>query len=204
MTNDRSRQAVEVVERFADGEATNAEIVATVTTIFQIVTNASEDYPGGCTGWALAAGAGDPGGVAAGWVADWAIGTAGWLAAYAAFHAATQAARIVRQATRKVEERLDPVQADLLRDIFGNPFRPSPPLPPAVLAWHDSAVVRLAQATYDERHLPEGTLDNGRLVVLADALEEAGCTNQDILAHCRQPGEHMRGCWVVDLLLAKE
>jgi hypothetical protein len=93
------------------------------------------------------------------------------------------------------------VQAALLRDIF-NPFRPVS-LAPAVLTWHDSTVVRLARAAYDQRHLPDGTLDNGRLAVLADALEEAGCQDQDILSHCRSGGEHVRGCWVVDLILGK-
>jgi hypothetical protein len=61
-------------------------------------------------------------------------------------------------------------------------------------------VVRLAQATYEERHLPEGTLDNTRLLILADALEEAGCTDTDILCHLRGPGPHVRGCWVADLV----
>jgi hypothetical protein len=93
-------------------------------------------------------------------------------------------------------------QALLLRDIFGNPFRPIT-LHPAVLTWNDATVVRLAQAAYEERHMPEGTLDNGRLAVLADALEEAGCNDADILSHCRSGGEHVRGCWVVDLLLGK-
>jgi hypothetical protein len=64
-------------------------------------------------------------------------------------------------------------------------------------------VVRLAKAAYEERQLHKGTLDNNRLAVLADALEEAGCTNTDILNHCRQPGEHVRDCWVIDLLLGK-
>jgi hypothetical protein len=99
-----------------------------------------------------------------------------------------------------VEER---EQCGLLRDILGNPFRPSPPLPPAVLSWNDLTVPRIAEAIYEERRMPEGTLDNGRLAVLADALEEAGCTNPDILSHCRSGGEHVRGCWVVDLLLGK-
>jgi hypothetical protein len=94
------------------------------------------------------------------------------------------------------------VQAILLRDIFGNPFHPIP-ISPAFLAWHDSTVVQLAQAAYEERHLPEGTLDNGRLAILADALEEAGCTDADILGHLREPGPHVRGCWPVDLCLGK-
>jgi hypothetical protein len=202
MTNDSSRQAFEVMERFVDGEATNTEVIATVTPIFQHVTHASADYPGGQAAWAIAAGAGNPGGVAAGWMADWAIGTAGWLAAYAAFHAATQASRLVRQATRSVEEWLDPVQADLLRDIFGNPFG-SVALSPAALGWNNALVVRLAQAAYDERQLPAGTLDSGRFAVLADALEEAGCTDADILGHLRGSGPHVRGCWPVDLCLGK-
>src|SRR5581483_2599391 len=49
---------------------------------------------------------------------------------------------------------------DVLRDIFGNPFRPSPPLPPAVLAWNDGTVRRIAQAIYEVRKMPEGTFDN--------------------------------------------
>ncbi len=90
----------------------------------------------------------------------------------------------------------------LLRCIFVNPFR-SVVISPAVLAWNDRTVVRLAQAAYEERHLPAGTLDTGRLAVLADALEEAGCTDADILGHLRGPGPHVRGCWPVDLLLGK-
>jgi hypothetical protein len=94
------------------------------------------------------------------------------------------------------------MQASFLRDIFGNPFRPVS-LAHSVLAWNDATVVRLAQAAYDEREMPEGTLDNGRLAVLADALEEAGCMDPDILSHCRSGGEHVRGCWVVDFVLGK-
>jgi hypothetical protein len=93
-------------------------------------------------------------------------------------------------------------QAALVRDIFRNPFR-SATLSAAVLAWNDATVVRLAQTAYDERHLPSGTLDNSRLAVLADALEEAGCMDADILGHLRGPGTHVRGCWSVDLCLGK-
>jgi hypothetical protein len=89
-----------------------------------------------------------------------------------------------------------------LWDIFGNPFRPIT-INPAWLTWNDGTVVRLAQSAYEERHLPAGLLDNARLVVLADALEEASCDNAEILSHCRGPGPHVRGCWVVDLLLGR-
>jgi hypothetical protein len=87
----------------------------------------------------------------------------------------------------------------LLRDIVGNPFRPVPINP----AWQTPTVVALAQAAYDNRILPAGTLEPARLAVLADALEEAGCDNADILTHLRQAGEHVRGCWPIDLLLGR-
>jgi hypothetical protein len=89
---------------------------------------------------------------------------------------------------------------DLLREVVGNPFRPVH-LEPRWLVWNDCCVPRLARAIYGERELPRGTLSGAPLAVLADALEEAGCTNADVLDHCRQPGEHVRGCWVVDLIL---
>jgi len=94
-------------------------------------------------------------------------------------------------------------QAALLRDIVGNPFRPLVPVPPAVLAWNDGAVRRIAQAAYDERILPAGTLDTGRLVILADALLDAGADDENLLAHLRCGGEHVRGCHVVDAILGK-
>jgi hypothetical protein len=84
----------------------------------------------------------------------------------------------------------------LLRDIFGSlPFRPVN-IAPDVLAWNDSTVVKLAQGIYDDRAFD-------RLLVLADALEEAGCHDADILGHCRQPGPHVGGCWLVDAILRK-
>lgn len=91
----------------------------------------------------------------------------------------------------------------LIHDIFGNPFRPVT-IGPTWLAWNDRTIPKLAQAIYDERQLPSGHFDAGRLAILADALEEAGCANADILSHCRSPGPHVRGCWVVDLLLGKK
>jgi hypothetical protein len=92
------------------------------------------------------------------------------------------------------------VQAALVRDIFGNPFRPVSVDP----AWLTPTVVSLVQAAYDERPLPSGELEPARLAVLADALEEAGCTDAEILTHLRSPGPHVRGCWALDLVLGKE
>jgi hypothetical protein len=87
-------------------------------------------------------------------------------------------------------------QTALLRDIF-RPFRPVT----LDTAWQTPQVVALAQAAYDQRELPAGHLDPARLAVLADALEDAGCDQADLLDHLRGPGPHVRGCWAVDLLL---
>jgi hypothetical protein len=94
-------------------------------------------------------------------------------------------------------------QIPLVHDIFGNPFQAPPAIPPSVSTWNDGTVVRLAQAAYEHRSLPAGHLDNSRLGVLADALEEAGVTDDAILAHLRGPAAHVRGCWAVDLLTGR-
>lgn len=91
------------------------------------------------------------------------------------------------------------VRANLLRDVFGNPFRPVALAP----AWSTTTVVALAQAAYDERLLPSGHLDPARLAILSDALEEAGCSNANLLSHLRLSNPHVRGCFVVDALLGK-
>jgi hypothetical protein len=87
-------------------------------------------------------------------------------------------------------------QACLLRDIFGNPFRPVS-LDHVWLTWNEGIIPELAKAVYGDRAFD-------RLPFLADALEEAGCTNADLLAHCRTPGPHTRGCWAVDLVLGRD
>ncbi len=91
----------------------------------------------------------------------------------------------------KVEQR-----NDLFRDVFPNPFRPAPIVDPCWLAWNGGTVKRLAQAIYDARTFED-------LPILADALEDAGCDDVEMLDHCRGPGPHVRGCWVVDALLNK-
>jgi hypothetical protein len=83
----------------------------------------------------------------------------------------------------------------LLRDVFGNPFGPAH-VDPAWLAWEGGTVRKLAEGIYQDRAFD-------RLPVLADALEEAGCADEQVLAHCRGGGPHVRGCWVLDLLLGR-
>jgi len=84
-------------------------------------------------------------------------------------------------------------QSNLLRDIFGNPYRKVK----LTRKWLTSTVVLLARQMYETR-------DFSPMPILADALQDAGCDNEDILNHCRQPGEHVRGCWVVDLLTGRK
>jgi hypothetical protein len=87
-------------------------------------------------------------------------------------------------------------QTDLLREIFGPlPFRPVT-VQPSWVQWNDGTVLHLAQSIYDDRRFED-------LPILADALEDSGCTDTDILGHCRSGRDHVRGCWVVDLVLRK-
>ena len=84
-------------------------------------------------------------------------------------------------------------QAILLRDVIGDPFAPVV----FVSEWKTENVVGLAQGIYDDHAFD-------RVPVLADALDDAGCADPDILDHCRGSGHHARGCWVVDAVLGKE
>lgn len=83
-------------------------------------------------------------------------------------------------------------QAPLLRCLIGNPFRPVTFDP----NWRISAVTDLADSIDEDRAFD-------RLPTLADALEKARCNQPSVLAHCRDCGPHVRGCWVIDLVLGK-
>jgi len=85
------------------------------------------------------------------------------------------------------------LQADIIRDVVGNPSRPLTLDP----SWLTSTVVLLARQMYESRAL-------STMPILADALQDAGCDNAEVLAHCRSEGPHVRGCWLVDLILGKE
>jgi hypothetical protein len=95
----------------------------------------------------------------------------------------------------RAEERK--AQADLLRCLLHTPLGRPLAFEPGWLGWNGDVVRRLAESMYEQRAFE-------RLGVLADALEEAGCADPEVLGHCRGPGPHARGCWVVDLLAVKE
>jgi hypothetical protein len=126
-------------------------------------------------------------------------GQAAWYAAatspvIAAHNAARSAQAGVANNAQLGSEAAELVaQAKLLREIFGDPFRPLSVDP----SWLTLHVVELAQTIYDDCGFD-------RMPALADALDEAGCDHQEILAHCRGPGPHVRGCWLLDLILGKE
>jgi hypothetical protein len=118
----------------------------------------------------------------------------GWAAAYAAHG-------LLDRVTQEVVSHsgaAPPIQAELLREIYGNgPFRPARPVDPAQLRWNGGKVGSLAKAIYDDRAFLW-------MPALANALEDAGCTDAELLGHLRGPGPHVRGCWALDLVLGKE
>jgi hypothetical protein len=178
LTDQRSRTAVEVIERVTDGELSKAVLENAYVDAIDAYETVYYHSPFG---------------------GDYCPAEAVKCAASPGYGGSVEGAVMYAAWAKKGE---GPAQASFLRDIFGNPFHPVA-ISSAVLAWNDALVVRLARAAYEERHLPEGTLDNGRLAVLADALEEASCTDADILCHLRGPGPHVHGCWPVDLCLKK-
>jgi hypothetical protein len=105
-------------------------------------------------------------------------------------------ANLAVSGNQREAERL--AQVDLLRDVCGPVlYSAAKQIASDWLAWNDGTVKRLAQAIYQERSFEQ-------MLILGDALEDAGCDDPDILRHCREPGDHVRGCWVIDLLLGKE
>lgn len=200
LTDERSQQAIEVSEQHADGHVSKKELAE---------AESAAEAAKAVLGAALT---GTPD----------SVHRAAWIASGAAVDVAgsgpvevvvrlvlSQTGLTVRAATGEGNSvtasglaalhELYRRQCALVRCIFGNPLRPWPPLPPGLLRWNDSLTKRLARAVYEEGSRP-GTLAHDRLAVLADALEEAGCTNQEILSHLREPSLHVRGCWVLDAL----
>jgi hypothetical protein len=179
LTDERCRRAIEVNELFADGLATAEELESAYWRAKDADVRAWEAIRASESRAALAAeealreGRRSPQAHVSAKVAAWTT----WVT-WAAQPKAVRAA-----------------EADLLREVFGNPFRPLSP-DPAWLSWNDGCVVRIARAVYDGRRFED-------LPLLADALLDAGCDREDVLVHCRLPNRHVRGCWVVDALLGR-
>jgi hypothetical protein len=184
LTDDRSRQAVVVAEQFADGLATREELEAASVAAGKAIAGVPQWTSASHATWAARV-------VAA---TDWSDEVMAVHAACSAF-ASGEPPAVGRERMSRA--------AELLRDVVGSPPLLQPAVvDPSALAWNGGVVRRLAQAAYDDR-LPSGLLDNARLAVLADALEESGCNDAELLGHLRGPGPHVRGCHVLDALLDK-
>jgi len=174
------REVVTLAERYADGLAEAGELELLRLEVLQLAAEARAsssfvarraEVLDGLLMWCLDR-----------------VGTAGGVAIDAGQSAAQWAGSWAVAAESKA-------QCDLLREVFGNPFRPAT-VEPAWRQWNAGAVVKMAQAIYEERRFSD-------LPILADALEEAGCDRADMVEHCRAGGEHVPGCWLVDLLLER-
>jgi hypothetical protein len=179
----RSREAVELAERFADGQAPQDELEAAFKSARNIAKRCQFKNIAYGASWAAWSGPGCP-------FLDNAMVVA-------------KCVRTPDQVKFRTANLPDKEQCRLLQDIIGNPFGPLPPLPAAWLSWNNGIVKRLAEVVYEERLLPAGTFDQVRLAVLADALEECGA-DAEFVAHLRGPGPHVRGCHCLDSLLGKE
>jgi hypothetical protein len=189
LADPRSRRAVEVAEQFADFRVEATVLAAARGAAREVCqVRPAHRQPVAWQGVAATAAYG----AAAREVREAVLHTPGCVVRAVIARHGGQADRGWRPVRR--QEALG--QAALLRDIFGPlPFGPVP-VDAAWLSWKGGTIARLAEAIYEERSF-------GRLPVLADALEEAGCTNEEALAHLRGPGPHTRGCWPLDLLLRR-
>jgi hypothetical protein len=189
LPDERSRRAIEVAERYADREVGAADLraayeAAAITYNKVRRTPDAKAYCAACPAAEIA------------WI-DYSNGfdicTYGAECATMALAARLASPSTPAEHDQVVRAAEEASQAALLRDIFGNPFRP----PRVASAWRTATAVALARGIYAERAF-------NVLPILADALEEVGCSEQAILDHLRGPGIHVRGCWPVDLLLTKE
>jgi hypothetical protein len=180
---DESRAAVEVLERFADGRATLEELKAAKAAANEARTR-----------YFLISRATYNGARAAAWATAEVNGTTTPFVLTLAVLLSTAEAATDETDTSRALTLAGEAHCSLLRCVFGNPLRPVVPDP----GWLTSTVVALARRIYEQR-----AFEN--LPMLADALEDAGCDNADVLEHCRNRSvAHARGCWVIDLLLGNE
>ncbi len=182
LDDDRTRHCIEVAERYADDRATVEELNAAETDANELWLRDAADGARSARLWLCAKEVNER-----------------LISTFAIAHVF----RRQREATNTPFEPLDghrtgacpseeQAQCELIREIFGNLFRKARVDP----KWLSETVAALAVGIYEERAFD-------RMPILADALEEAGCDNAEVLSHCRKDGTHVRGCWVVDLVLAK-
>jgi hypothetical protein len=191
LKDERSRQAMIVAERYADGLATEAELDEARAAAWVAEGELSQVGPRGIRRRAALAAARAAERNKLQNAAFSANTAEAWIAALVAARAAGRTKARVADKIAALDASKG-FQAALLRDTFGNPFRPVHLDP----QWQTPAVKALAQVIYEENSFQD-------LPILADALEEAGCDNEEMLSHCRGPGLHARGCWALDLLLGK-
>jgi len=194
LTEEPSRNAVEVAELYADGWANDDELEEADRKAFsEVRVSASGEMlnPAEYAAWWMTSEWEEPPGEVAENTARWVEAAVGELNP----RAVHQIRKILGNLKLAAVEKVRKVQCQILRDLLDSPFRETE-LDSMQLPGASELVRRLAQTIYDE-----GTYDG--MPILADALEEAGCTNTDILNHCRGPEPHVRGCWVIDLLLGK-
>jgi hypothetical protein len=191
LCDDASRRAVQVAERFADGLANSEHLSAALEALLKTLRVRGAQNSALVASVYAAVDEGVVPGRPSGHVQNESMFDEG-----ANFHAAADLAawHAARSAQGKAFKRQQKLQSSSLRDIAGNPFRPKPVFEPA---WRAPGVLALAREMYNS-----GTFN--RMPALADALQAAGCTDDDILRHCRVPTAHARGCWVVDLILNRE
>jgi hypothetical protein len=180
LSDERCRRAVEVAEEYADGLAPEEELRAARLGARAAMNDDWQSIP--VRAAVRAARAADSEGNSG--------GVPGNPVFSEASSAASRAHEAISTSGTSLKESLE--QANLLRDLFGNPFAPVTLSP----TWRTASVVAVARGIYVERQFDE-------LPILADALEEAGCEDTRVLNHCRQLGEHARGCWLLDGLLGQ-
>lgn len=186
LSDERSREAVVLSERYADGRATKEELSAAGKKVKEAARQRQEELERARRSGNF----GVPFGLL--WKelrADEAAAASTWADQVAGAKRAAESAFVSLNKGRRGI-------IDMLRDIFSNPFHPTPSIAPEILAWNYQTVVKMTLAIYDEQAFD-------RLPILADALEDAGCDDATILDHCRQADDHVWGCWLVDLLLGK-
>lgn len=206
LEDERCRSAVEVSENYADNHCSKAEVIKAnrrakqAWELLDRRTNGAFKQPG--NRWAMRATASLHVRLIPVHVVDYVANAFGEiLAAECLREAAKRSAEayqtamghgLYEPARAAAASREKCVLSNLVRCTFGNPFRPVTVDPSCVTP----TVLALATGIYSDRafdHLP----------ILADALQDAGCDNDDILSHCRSDGPHARGCWVVDLLTGR-